>query len=49
MLGRADLDELNAPLEEFDHFLVSGRLPPFDCEVFLASGANNPKGQIASQ
>jgi hypothetical protein len=50
MLHVANLNKLNFSPEMIDHLLVAPGVPPFDCQIILAPGYDDPKGRIlASQ
>src|SRR5438105_2831947 len=46
MPALSDLNELDFASEVIDYFLITLRLPPFDRDVELAAGHNNPKGSF---
>jgi hypothetical protein len=46
MAGATDLNKLDSSLEMIDHGLVALRLPPFDGDVVLPAGGDDPKGSV---
>ena len=46
MLHVANLNKLNSSPEMINHLLVAPDVPPFDCQIILATGYNDPKGRI---